>query len=195
MTTRSSSWYVPKRRSPVYSFLLCSLFSDALGVPQAAYFDFPRWREWGWLSVAAVQFAAFRIRSQNVPLRLTNRRLYIGLHVQDYLAGARRRVEGTLDMMGSKRTGRRYRDPSLSGGGGAFVEKTGAGARERPDDEGGDGAKRRSSRYHREPPEHGKQRCHDSGRPRNAPDEVRDQVDSTRGRAKQRGQGKIDYKG
>ena len=151
---------------------MCSLFSDALGVPQAAYFDFPRWREWGWLSVAAVQFAAFRIRSQNVPLRLTNRRLYIGLHVQDYLAGARRRVEGTLDMMGSKRTGRRYRDPSLSGGGGAFVEKTGAGARERPDDEGGDGAKRRSSRYHREPPERGKQIHHGSGTARNVPDET-----------------------
>ena len=32
-------------------------------------------------------FAAFGIRSQNVLLRLTNRRLYIGPHVQEYLAG------------------------------------------------------------------------------------------------------------
>ena len=32
-------------------------------------------------------FAAFGIRSQNVPLRLTNRWLYIGPHVQEYLTG------------------------------------------------------------------------------------------------------------
>ena len=33
-------------RSPTSSFLLCSLFSDALGLPREAYFDFPRTKEW-----------------------------------------------------------------------------------------------------------------------------------------------------
>ena len=33
-------------KSPTSSFLLCSLFSDALGLPQEAYLDFPRSREW-----------------------------------------------------------------------------------------------------------------------------------------------------
>ena len=32
-------------RSPTLSYLLCSLFSDALGLPQGAYLDFPRSRE------------------------------------------------------------------------------------------------------------------------------------------------------
>ena len=32
-------------RSPTSSYLLCSLSSDALGLPQGAYLDFPRSRE------------------------------------------------------------------------------------------------------------------------------------------------------
>ena len=31
-------------RSPISSFLLCPLFSDALGLPEVAYLDFPRSR-------------------------------------------------------------------------------------------------------------------------------------------------------
>ena len=75
-------------RSPTSSFLLCCLFSDALGLPQAAYLDFPRSREW---EVAVDRyrtlFVAFGIRSQDILLRLTNRRHYIRPHVQEYLAG------------------------------------------------------------------------------------------------------------
>ena len=71
-------------RSPISSFLWCSMFSDALGLPQAAYLDFPRSSEW---EVAVDRyralFAAFGIRSQNVLLRLTYRQLYIGSHVQE----------------------------------------------------------------------------------------------------------------
>ena len=75
-------------RIQTFSFLLCSLLSDALGLPQATYLDFPRSREWE-VAVGRYHelFAAFGIRSQNVPLRLTNRRLYIGSHAQEYLAG------------------------------------------------------------------------------------------------------------
>ena len=75
-------------RSPTSSLLLRSLFSDALVQLQAAYLDFPRSSEWE-VAVGRYRalFAAFGIRSQNVLLRLTNRRLCIGLHVQDYLAG------------------------------------------------------------------------------------------------------------
>ena len=32
--------------SPTSSFLLCSLFGDALGLPQGAYLDFSRPRKW-----------------------------------------------------------------------------------------------------------------------------------------------------
>ena len=75
-------------RSPTSSFLLCSLFSDALGLPQAAYIDFPRSREWQ-VAVGRYRalFVAFGIRPQDILLRLTNRRLYIGPHVQEYLVG------------------------------------------------------------------------------------------------------------
>ena len=74
-------------RSPTSSYLLCSLFSDALGLPQGTYLDFPGSRE---REVAAGRyralFAAFGIHAQDILLRLTNRRLYIGPHVQSYLA-------------------------------------------------------------------------------------------------------------
>ena len=76
-------------RRATSSFLLCSLSSDALGLPQSVYLDFPRSSEW---EVAVGRYralsAAFGTRSQNVLLRLTNRRLsYMGPHVQEYLAG------------------------------------------------------------------------------------------------------------
>ena len=69
-------------RSPTSSFVLCSLFRDALDLPQEAYLDFPRTREW---KTAAAHyrtlFAACGIRPQDILLRLPNRRLYIGPHV------------------------------------------------------------------------------------------------------------------
>ena len=62
-------------RSPTSSFLLCSLFSDALGLPREAYLDFPRKREW---QEAAAEyrerFEAYAIRPRDVLLRLPNRR-------------------------------------------------------------------------------------------------------------------------
>ena len=33
-------------RRPTSSFLLCSLLSNGLGLPQRAYIDFPRTKEW-----------------------------------------------------------------------------------------------------------------------------------------------------
>ena len=75
-------------RSQTSLYLKCSLFSEALGLPQGAYLDFLRSREW---EVAAGRyralFAAFRIQAQDILLRLTHWRLYIGSHVQPYLAG------------------------------------------------------------------------------------------------------------
>ena len=74
--------------SPTSSFLLCSLFGDALGLPQGAYLDFPRPREW---QAAAGHyreiFAAYGIRPQDTVLPLPNRRIYILPHVQEFLAG------------------------------------------------------------------------------------------------------------
>ena len=75
-------------RRPTSSFLLCSPFSDGLGPPQAAHLHFTCSREWEVVvGHYRIQFSAFGIRSQNIQLRLTNRRLYIGPHVQEYLAG------------------------------------------------------------------------------------------------------------
>ena len=74
--------------SRTYSFLLCALFSDALVLPQGAYLDFPRPREW---RAAAGHyreiFAACGIRPQDIVLRLQNRRIYILPHAQESLAG------------------------------------------------------------------------------------------------------------
>ena len=74
--------------SPTSSFLLCSLFAVALGLPQGAYVDFPRPREW---RAAADHYreilAAYGIRPQDTVLRLPNRRIYILPHVQEFLAG------------------------------------------------------------------------------------------------------------
>ena len=75
-------------RSPISSFLWCSMFSDALGLPQAAYPDFPRSREWEvGVDRYHALFAAFGIQSQNVLLRLTNWWLYFRSHERKFSAG------------------------------------------------------------------------------------------------------------
>ena len=75
-------------RGSTSSFLLCSLFCDALDLPQGAYLDFPRPREW---EMAAGRyrtlFAAYTIQPQDILLRLPNQIIYIALHVQQYLVG------------------------------------------------------------------------------------------------------------
>ena len=75
-------------RSPISSFVMCSLFGNALELPQEACLDFPRTREW---KAAAAHyrtlFIAYGIRWQDILLRILSGRLYIGPHVQDYLAG------------------------------------------------------------------------------------------------------------
>ena len=59
--------------SPTSSFLLCSLFCDLLDLPQGAYLDFPRPREW---EMAAGRYrtlvAAYVIQPQDILLRLPN---------------------------------------------------------------------------------------------------------------------------
>ena len=65
-----------RRRNATSSFLLCSLFSVVLGMPQGTYLDFPARANGRWLSAATVRchralFAAFGIQSQNILLRLT----------------------------------------------------------------------------------------------------------------------------
>ena len=84
-------------RSPTSSLLLCSLFNDGLGLPHAAHLGFSCSRE---RKVAVGRcralFSVVGIRSQNVLLRLTNRRLYIGPHVQEYLAGLEAKWEDRL---------------------------------------------------------------------------------------------------
>ena len=62
--------------------------SDAFSLPQRAYLDFPRPREWQ--AVASHYrgvFAAYAIRAQDILLRLPNRKIYILPHVQEFLAG------------------------------------------------------------------------------------------------------------
>ena len=75
-------------RSSISSFLLFFLFCDAPDLPQEAYLDFPRPREW---ETAAgpyrTLFAAYAIQPQNILLRLQNQRIYIVPHVQQYLVG------------------------------------------------------------------------------------------------------------
>ena len=74
--------------SSTSSFLLCSSFCDTLDLPQGAYLDFPRPREW---ETAAGRyrtlFAAYAIQPQDILLRLQNQRIYIVSHVQQYLVG------------------------------------------------------------------------------------------------------------
>ena len=53
-------------RSPTSSFLLCSLFSDALRLPSQAHLDFPRSRGWkAAVSRCRALFTAFEIRSRD----------------------------------------------------------------------------------------------------------------------------------
>ena len=75
-------------RSSTPPFVLCSLFSDELDLPQEACPDFPRAREWLEASAQhSTLFAAYGIRQQDILLRLPNRRHYIALQVEEYLAG------------------------------------------------------------------------------------------------------------
>lgn len=57
-------------RIPSSAFLVCSLFSNALGLPQGAYLDFPRLNEW---EAAAGRyrglFTASGVISQDILLR------------------------------------------------------------------------------------------------------------------------------
>lgn len=73
-------------RSPTSSLLLCSLFRDALGPPQGAYFDYLRPRE---RQAAAGYyreiFATYAVRQQGILLRTPNCRAYIRPHDQEYL--------------------------------------------------------------------------------------------------------------
>ena len=75
------------RRGPTSSFLLCSSLSNALGLPQAVYLDSPRSRKWG-VAVDRYRtlFVVFEVRSQDILLPFSNRRLYMAPHVHDYLA-------------------------------------------------------------------------------------------------------------
>ena len=64
------------------------MFSDALGLLSQAYLDFLRSKEWeAAVTRYRMLFTAFDIRPQDVLLRLPNRRIYIGPHVQEYLVG------------------------------------------------------------------------------------------------------------
>ena len=115
--------------STTSSVLLCSLISDALGMPQEAYLDFPRSREW---EVAVDRyrtlFVAFGIRSQDILLRSPNRRCLHWAPCPKILGGPRRRVRGAPHKMNpriSRRAGGGYRAPSLSGAGGAPTERNG----------------------------------------------------------------------
>ena len=127
-------------RSPTSSFLLRSLFNDALGLPQAAYLDFPRSRG---REVAVGRypalFVAFGIRSKDILLQLIKPAALHWAPRPRTLGRPRRRVRGTFNTMvprDSKRAGGRYHAPSLSGEGGAFTERNGAGSGEKPDHEG-----------------------------------------------------------
>lgn len=76
-------------RSPTSSFLLCSMFSDALSQTQRDFLDFPRPR--GWQAAASHYrevFATYAILAQDVLLRLPSPRVYDVLsHVQEFRAG------------------------------------------------------------------------------------------------------------
>ena len=63
------------------------LFCDALSLPRGGYLDFPRPREWEAIAGRyRALSAAHTIQTQDVLLRLPNERLYIGPHLQKYLA-------------------------------------------------------------------------------------------------------------
>ena len=84
-------------RSSTPSFLLCSLFCNALDLPQGAYLDLPRPREWETTAGRyRTLFAAYAIQPQDILLRLQNQRIYIAPHVQQYLADLDAKCEGRL---------------------------------------------------------------------------------------------------
>ena len=73
---------------PTSSFLLCSLFCDALDLPEGAYVDFPRPRE---CEAAADRycklFAAYAAQPHDIFFRVPNHILRGGPHVQEHLVG------------------------------------------------------------------------------------------------------------
>ena len=74
----------PREEPNSSSFLLCSPFCDALGLPQEAYLDFPRSREWE-VAVGPLPHAVRRARDPITacPAPITKpTRLCIGPHVQ-----------------------------------------------------------------------------------------------------------------
>ena len=111
-------------------------------------------------------FTAFEIRPQDVFLRLPNRRLYIGVHVQEYLAGLdseweRHRTRWVLAV--KNRFAYRYRAAFVSGSGSSATERRIVRVGDRLTDEGEDGARRCCWSIHGEPPDLRRQRCHAAG--------------------------------
>lgn len=75
-------------RSPTSSFLLGSLFSDALDLPQGSYLDLSHPRKWETTVFCYhALFAAYDLRPKAILFRLSNWRFYTGPHVQAYLMG------------------------------------------------------------------------------------------------------------
>ena len=100
-------------RSPTSSFLLRSLFSDALGLPQAAYLDFPRSREW---EVAIDRYRTLIVAITGYPAPVTKPTALYWAPRPTILGGPRRRVGGAphkMDPRGLIRAGRGYRAPSV----------------------------------------------------------------------------------
>ena len=88
MTGVHNTFELALRMSSTSSSVLRSLFSDAIDLPQEACLGFLRTREWEEAaSHYRTLFVAYGIRPQDILLRLPNRKLYIGSHVQEYLAG------------------------------------------------------------------------------------------------------------
>ena len=88
-------------RSPTSPFLLFSLFSDALGLPQEAYLNFTRARK---LEVAAAHYrerlAVYAFKPRDILLQLPNRRLCIAPHFPRVSSKPPRRMGGTPYQVG-----------------------------------------------------------------------------------------------
>ena len=120
-------------RSSTSSFLLCSLFSDALSLPRGAYLDFPRPREWEANDGRyRALFASRAIQPPDVLLRLPNGRLYIGPDPQEYLASLGAGCEERLTRwtLGVHLVGEGRRAPSFFDGGDSHAGGDGLGAGE-----------------------------------------------------------------
>ena len=84
-------------RSLLFSFLLCSLCCDELSLPRREYLDFPRPREWEAIAGRyRALFAAHAIQPQDVLLRFSNGRPYVGPHLQEYMASLHAECEKRL---------------------------------------------------------------------------------------------------